>query len=452
MQKGGFCMNKKIVIEKATLGLKELKKRSRKDNEVKSCLSAIELAFQKDPEEIEEIVIVKNYYDFALILDFIEKNYHLTKEEIGYLIEKVFRMSAELVYSTPYSLTDFSEYSNILTPFGINKDNFSEINEQFLKNKVIEIPNMIKIKNYIRRGFDLEKIFSVNPTIAKSLQEVLERLQMTNKNPIAIKKAIHNLEYIKRIENAFYHMLNLSKEETLTILTEYILDSNLKNYEQKRKKELEQTLWMINEQEENKRLELIDFYKKIKEFIEAESHTKEDYERITRVLLKEVPRGLISSFLWYTKEEERRKNKKEKIEVRKESQKSKKQWKRELQEFYNEKENLPFDYQNFAQIIEILSALNYADEIKIRIWNTLYVNAIKNKAYYEHVYDKNKYYEPEQPLVRELGSILEEIQTASKEDKEFWIEEINSICAKLQYYMTFDFGYEMGLIRKAKKR
>lgn len=445
-------MNKELVIQKALAGLKVLKQRSRKDSEAKKYIKNIENALKKEPEEIEEIAVIKNYYNFALILDFLERNYQLKKEEIGYLVMRILKASSEIVYSTPHSLIDIEDNIEILECFGIKEENFQKINQNYLEGKEIEVPNMITIKNYLRRAFDIENIMRVSPSLGKKIKDFLERIRMTNKNPIAIKKAIQNLEYTKQLEKAFFQMLRLSKEETLDILTEYLLDQNLEKYQQKRMTGLKETLRMVNEKEEQKRLELVNIYTILKAFLEKEIHSNEDYKTIINILQKDVPRTLISSLLWYIKlEEERKKEEQEKKKTKTEGKKeikSRKKWKQELKELYGE--DVPFHYEDFEKILKILEVLNYSDEIKIKIWNTIYVNAIKNKAYYQHIFEKNKYYAPESNVVRELGEMLKKIK--QDETEEISSLEIISLGEKLQYSMTCDFDYEMEQLKRIREK
>ena len=105
-----------------------------------------------------------------------------------------------------------------------------------------------------------------------------------------------------------------------------------------------------------------------------------------------------------------------------------------------------FDYENYDEVLKLLSTLELADNVKAKYFNYCFQNKIINASYYKLLLTKiknNKKYESEMSLI---NWYLENIE--SEEDKNAAMESIYEILKTIPELEMLNFDYEMTRIRK----
>ena len=105
-----------------------------------------------------------------------------------------------------------------------------------------------------------------------------------------------------------------------------------------------------------------------------------------------------------------------------------------------------FDYENYDEVLSLLSSLELADNVNAKYFNYCFQNKIINASYYKLLLTKiknNKKYESEMSLI---NWYLENIE--SEEDKNAAMESIYEILKTIPELEMLNFDYEMTRIRK----
>ena len=105
-----------------------------------------------------------------------------------------------------------------------------------------------------------------------------------------------------------------------------------------------------------------------------------------------------------------------------------------------------FDYENYDEVLSLLSSLELADSVNTKYFNYCFQNRITNASYYKILLTKiknNKKYAGEVSLI---NWYLESIK--SEEDKNAAMESVYEILKTIPELEMLNFDYEMTRIRK----
>ena len=167
-----------------------------------------------------------------------------------------------------------------------------------------------------------------------------------------------------------------------------------------------------------------------------------------------VPTNIVNYYYDYCKEIYDKKVKKKKtfvtkekiVETKNENPYSKKELKKRLLKYCDLLTDKQFDYENYDEVLSLISRLELADNVKAKYFNYCFQNKIINASYYKLLLTKiknNKKYESEMSLI---NWYLENIE--SEEDKNAAMESIYEILKTIPELEMLNFDYEMTRIRK----
>ena len=223
--------------------------------------------------------------------------------------------------------------------------------------------------------------------------------------------------------------------------------------------ELERAILQNGENTKNMQIKCL--YEDLEKFTNNPSRSAEDYEKASYILEKlgvcgvlEKKTKLIEYYLGYYLSIDKKKHQaKSKISIApiKAPQKpypaiSRMKTKKRLLKYCDLLTDKQFDYENYDEVLKLLSTLELADNVNAKYFNYCFQNKIINASYYKLLLTKiknNKKYESEMSLI---NWYLENIE--SEEDKNTAMESIYEILKTILDIEILNFDYEMTRIRK----
>ena len=223
--------------------------------------------------------------------------------------------------------------------------------------------------------------------------------------------------------------------------------------------ELERAILQNGENTKNMQIKCL--YEDLEKFTNNPSRSAEDYEKASYILEKlgvcgvlEKKTKLIEYYLGYYLSIDKKKHQtKSKISIApiKAPQKpypaiSRMKTKKRLLKYCDLLTDKQFDYENYDEVLKLLSTLELADNVNAKYFNYCFQNKIINASYYKLLLTKiknNKKYESEMSLI---NWYLENIE--SEEDKNAAMESIYEILKTIPELEMLNFDYEMTRIRK----
>ena len=223
--------------------------------------------------------------------------------------------------------------------------------------------------------------------------------------------------------------------------------------------ELERAILQNGENTKNMQIKCL--YEDLEKFTNNPSRSAEDYEKASYILEKlgvcgvlEKKTKLIEYYLGYYLSIDKKKHQtKSKISIApiKAPQKpypaiSRMKTKKRLLKYCDLLTDKQFDYENYDEVLKLLSTLELADNVNAKYFNYCFQNKIINASYYKLLLTKiknNKKYESEMSLI---NWYLENIE--SEEDKNAAMESIYEILKTIPDIEMLNFDYEMTRIRK----
>ncbi len=123
---------------------------------------------------------------------------------------------------------------------------------------------------------------------------------------------------------------------------------------------------------------------------------------------------------------------------------SKKNLKKSLKEYYDEKDPLKeFDYIYYNKLVELLKKLNYSENQVKNIMSTVYRNHIENFSYYLYVYQKYQFMFPEDYILQEFQIAFQNLFIANEEDYLFYKEYLLELIQKMEGELFYSFEYDL---------
>ena len=200
---------------------------------------------------------------------------------------------------------------------------------------------------------------------------------------------------------------------------------------------------------------------KLEKFTNNPSRSDKDYEKASCILEKlgvcgvlEKKTKLIEYYLGYylsiDKKKHQAKSKTSIVPIKAPKKPSpaisRMKTKKRLLEYCDLLKDKQFDYENYDEVLSLLSYLELADSVNTKYFNYCFQNRITNASYYKILLTKiknNKKYEGEVSLI---NWYLESIK--SEEDKNAAMESIYEILKTIPELEMLNFDYEMTRIRK----
>ena len=136
------------------------------------------------------------------------------------------------------------------------------------------------------------------------------------------------------------------------------------------------------------------------------------------------------------------------VETKNENPYSKKELKKRLLKYCDLLKDKQFDYENYDEVLSLLSYLELADSVNTKYFNYCFQNRITNASYYKLLLTKiknNKKYEDEISLI---NWYLESIK--SEEDKNAAMESIYEILKTIPELEMLNFDYEYETMKRVR--
>ena len=319
-----------------------------------------------------------------------------------------------------------------------------EFMASILSGKINSYSDMIKFQNTMAA---LESLFMTYPMSNYEKGQLIRKFltadfEQSPNNPIT-------LIYDKAILD-FSNELNMPVKETENYLEKYF-----NNYSQGEiPSEIEEQIKVFLERLKQENINFVQKYHAFKNKylnIDVNFDFKDLKERFSEL---KVPTNIVNYYYDYCKEIYDKKAKKKTtfvtketiVETKNEHPYSKKELKKRLLKYCDLLKDKQFDYENYDEVLKLLSYLELADNVNTKYFNYCYQNRITNASYYKLLLTKiknNKKYEDEISLI---NWYLESIK--SEEDKNAAMESIYEILKTIPELEMLNFDYEMTRIRK----
>ena len=227
--------------------------------------------------------------------------------------------------------------------------------------------------------------------------------------------------------------------------------------------ELERAILQNGENTKNMQIKCL--YEDLEKFTNNPSRSAEDYEKASYILEKlgvcgvlEKKTKLIEYYLGYYLSIDKKKHQtKSKISIApiKAPQKpypaiSRMKTKKRLLKYCDLLTDKQFDYENYDEVLKLLSTLELADNVNAKYFNYCFQNKIINASYYKLLLTKiksNKKYESEVTLITWY---LENIE--SEEDKNTAMESIYEILKTIPELEMLNFEYEYETMKRVRSK
>ncbi len=233
-------------------------------------------------------------------------------------------------------------------------------------------------------------------------------------------------------------VLAIPKSLAKDFITSYLKDPSLSTYWPKVKKEIIDFIEFTFEHDTKDYQRYISYYHEIGEYLFKNSRTKEDYEQYGKLLKKEFPISLISSYFSYLKSLE--------PVVKEEPKKARRELKQELEDLTSKEK---FNYEQYFKVLDLLKQLNYADSINENIFSQMNRVALQNESYFIYLYTKAKALNPDLGVLKEIDLVMDEIINCdNEEDFQVWKTYLDSLFQELLDYGATNYDYDLALIHK----
>ena len=227
--------------------------------------------------------------------------------------------------------------------------------------------------------------------------------------------------------------------------------------------ELERAILQNGENTKNMRIKCL--YEDLEKFTNNPSRSAEDYEKASYILEKlgvcgvlEKKTKLIEYYLGYYLSIDKKKHQaKSKISIapikapkKPSSVISRMKTKKRLLKYCDLLTDKQFDYENYDEVLKLLSALELADNVNAKYFNYCFQNKIINASYYKLLLTKiknNKKYESEMSLITWY---LENIE--SEEDKNTAMESVYEILKTIPDIEMLNFEYEYETMKRVRSK
>jgi len=347
--KGDFIMNETVIISNFLYDLKELQKKVKRNVPLYKNIQSIQKCLQESKKG--PVCFLADNFE---ILEILLESSNLTSKEKGCILSKILKSNFAIIDSEPYSFIRWDKYVDDFQKFGVSYQEIPTLFKQYFlqrENFYFERPNLLGIeqglKNLVKgemddaylRGLICLKSSSKSQNFCDFLSTF--RKEIMGKNKKAICKLFKTNSIFISVRSTFMNTFSLYEAEVDSIFVSYVQNGDLKQYSKEQNETFHTFMDNIMQQEEEYRLKQVLFYRAISEFMNKSNHDVLDYQHVMKLMLEKIPSSLVESFGSYMLENEKG--------IEKENgKKSKKELKKELLKYYNEKEPVPFDYAYFS--------------------------------------------------------------------------------------------------------
>ena len=312
----------------------------------------------------------------------------------------------------------------------------------------------------------IEDFNSIDAILDNDVFSYTEKCKLTKKIIDSNFKILTNANIINLSSEKLRNIFGKHGYNNVTDISEVIKSLDNENIDEVSKSlisELERAI--LQSGENTKNMQIKSLYEELEKFTNNPSRSDKDYEKASCILEKlgvcgvlEKKTKLIEYYLGYYLSIDKKKHQaksKTSIAPIKAPKKpspaiSRMKTKKRLLEYCDLLTDKQFDYENYDEVLSLLSTLELADNVNAKYFNYCFQNRITNASYYKLLLTKiknNKKYEDEISLI---NWYLESIK--SEEDKNAALESIYEILKTIPELEMLNFDYEYETMKRVRSK